>query len=48
VLKSLKSKGVSITTPILVSLFAFRMARSWLAAVQEDSSNDSDLPTPLQ
>lgn len=44
-----QSKVVGITTPILIGLYAFRVARDWLlTAHKEASESDEDLPTPLQ
>lgn len=48
-ISSAASKVVGITTPILIGLYAFRVARDWLlTAHKEASESDEDLPTPLQ
>ncbi|CAL1714890.1 unnamed protein product [Somion occarium] len=48
-ISSAASEIVSITTPILIGLYAFRVARDWLSLSRKDAlEDDRYLPTPLQ
>lgn len=44
-----QSSAVGVTTPILMSLYAFRTAHAWLSMSKEHAViEQSSLPTPLQ